>query len=769
MSIKRRDFLKIAGGISLSLPFYQCSLDRLPSSADKGWLSGLEQWIPTVCQACPGGCGILVRVIDDRAVKVEGNPLHPLNQGRVCPKGQAGLQLLYSPNRIRTPLKKQGERGSEKWQAISWEEALDTVTSKLLELRNSGKSHTVAFIGQDYQNTTEDLIKRFLEVYGTPNYIKLDDWSTLKKSYSLTQGISDLLALDLENSKYVLSFGADFLANWPTSMENQRIYGGKRANRDIKIIQIEPRFSLCASRADSWIPINPGTEGLLALGISSVIVKEELYNEAFLTRFAAGFDDFKNAILREIRLDHISELTGVPLRQIIEVAKEFSTIQPAVAVADYNLTYHSKGLFTALAIHSLNALVGNIDIPGGLLRQRRAPLREMPVKLLDEVAKRGISEPRIDETSEGKLSIDNDETRNFVENVVGRSPYEINCLFLPSGDEFITSLLSKKMEEAIQKIPFVVSFASFLDELNESVDLVLPDTTYFEKWQEHQASPLSKVPVVGINQPIVEPLYQTKAFEDVILTLAKKIDPSQSQNFPWRSFKELLLFRLEGLFEAKRGGVFSSPLEKAQLRLLEERGWWVPQHASLDSFMKDLKDKGGWQDPSYHFNERSFIYQNSSRRFEFPAFPQTQEFLPQFSGKESEYPFLLYLYELPFASVENGANMPWHQETIGFRFRLNWKIWIEINLETAEKLGIHDKDLVWVESPHGRIKAVAKIFPGIIPDAVSIPLGKTEDFLGQKKLERKNDPLVLVKGAYAEGRGKYSRHSTRVKIYKYTE
>jgi anaerobic selenocysteine-containing dehydrogenase len=414
-------------------------------------------------------------------------------------------------------------------------------------------------------------------------------------------------------------------------------------------------------------------------------------------------------------------------------------------------------------------LVGNIDIPGGLLRQRRAPLREMPDKILDDAAKRGLSEPRIDETSEGRLSIDNDETRNFVENVIGRRPYEINCLFLPSRNEYLLSPLSKKMEEAIQNIPLVVSFASFLDELNEFVDLVLPDTSYFEKWQEHQASQLSKVPVVGINQPIVKPLYQTKPSEEVILALAKNIDLPSSQNFPWRSFKELLDYRLEGLFEANRGGVFASPLEEAQLRLLEERGWWVPQHASLDSFMKDLGEKGGWQDPSYHFNERSFIYQNPSRRFEFQTFPQSQEFLPQFSGDESEYPFLLYLYELPFASDENGANMPWHQETIGFRFRLNWKIWMEINHETAEKLGIHDKEIVWIESPHGRIKAVAKIFPGIIPDAVAIPVGKKEDFPDQKKLERENDPLVLVEGAYAEGRGKYSRHATRVKIFKYTE
>ena len=234
MSLIRRDFLKIAGGASLGLSLYNCALDKLSdSTAQSSWLAGIESWVPTVCQACPGGCGILVRVIDDRAVKIEGNPIHPLNRGRVCPKGQAGLQLLYSPDRIRGPMKKVGGRDSGRWEALSWEEAFNIVSSKLLQLRNSGKSHTVVYLGRSGSNTSEELTARFLEAYGSPNYVKLDHWITLRKAYHLTQGNQDLLAFDLVNSKYVLSFGADFLTNWPTSMENQRIYGEKRSKRDI--------------------------------------------------------------------------------------------------------------------------------------------------------------------------------------------------------------------------------------------------------------------------------------------------------------------------------------------------------------------------------------------------------------------------------------------------------------------------------------------------------------------------------------------------------
>lgn len=768
MPLKRRDFLKIAGGVSLGLPLYQCAKEGLSNSVlESSWFSAVEHWTPTICQGCPGGCGILVRLIDDRAVKVEGNPIHPLNRGKVCPKGQAGLQLLYSPDRIKRPLKKIGGRESGTWQAISWEEALGIVATKLTLLRDSGKSHTVVFVGQDNRNTTDELIARFLEVYGTPNHIKLDEWTAIKKAHYLTQGIHDLLAPDLERSKYVLSFGADFLTNWANSMENQRVYGERRSKRDLKIVQIEPRFSLCASRADKWIPINPGTDGLLALGIASVIIKEKLYDVTFMNRFALHFQDFQDAVLSDVRLDSVSDLTGVPLRTIIEIAKEFATNKPAVAVMDYNLSFHSKGLPNALAIHSLNALVGNIDIPGGLLRQRRAPLREMPEMSLDEIAKGRLSQPRIDGVSDGKYPPRASNIKDFADNVMNRKPYEVNCLFLSNHNQLSSSPIFEKIKTAFPNIPFILSFASHMDEMSDFADIILPDTTYFEKWQENQISPLSKTPAVGIGQPVIKPRYESKPFEDIILSLAKRIIPQSSQNFPWETFKELLVYRLEGLFEAKKGSIFTSQYEEAQLRLLEERGWWVPQHATWSAFKQDLFEKGGWQDPSYHFKERSYIYKTPSRKFEFSSSLRSEEILPEFAGKESEYPFLLYLYDLSFTSENNGASMPWHQEALGFRFNLAWQTWVEVNPEKAEELSLKDKDLVWVESPYGKIRAVAKIFPGIMPHAVGIPLGKEEGIPGQKMTKKRDNPLILVGEAYDKETGVFSRQSTRVKIYKH--
>jgi anaerobic selenocysteine-containing dehydrogenase len=274
---------------------------------------------------------------------------------------------------------------------------------------------------------------------------------------------------------------------------------------------------------------------------------------------------------------------------------------------------------------------------------------------------------------------------------------------------------------------------------------------------------------VGIGQPVVAPRYQSRPFEETILSLAKQTAGFPTQNFPWASFKEHLFHRIEGLFESERGCVFTGPNEEAQLRLLEERGWWTPQHNSKDAFMQDLLKKGGWQDPSWHHNQRGYVYQNPSRKFKFFTSIQIQEILPRFSGDKSEYPFKLCLYDLPFNSDALGENIPWYQESQGFRFNLAWKTWVNINPESAEKLNIHDKDMVWVESPFGKIKALAKVFAGIMPDVLGIPLGKAETVPGQMSVEKKNDPLVLCGDSVNEHTGILLRMSTQVKIYPYTK
>ncbi|OGD21027.1 MAG: hypothetical protein A2W03_10090 [Candidatus Aminicenantes bacterium RBG_16_63_16] len=613
-------------------------------------------------------------------------------------------------------------------------------------------------------SASAELLSRFMRTYGSPNQIQFDPWEILENVYSHSHGIRDLLAFDFENCRYILSFGAQFLTNWPTSLEVQRAYGERRSKRDLKIVQVEPRFSLTASRADSWIPVRPGTEGLLALGIASVMVRERLYDEEFIDRFTSKFEDwtdqrgekvegFRTAILRRFRLEDISDKTGVPLKTLIETAKEFSSSERALAIADYNLFFHKDGFFQASAIHALNALGGFIDKPGGVVRQRKAPLKALPEPQVDEIAKKALSQPRLDWPVKSSRA-----------GTLGGNPYEINCLMLspqalPSSYPFY-----RNFERVLEKTPFVVSFQPYQDASLDYVDLVLPDTTFFEKWQMREVSSLSMKTVVGVGQPVVEPLQSSRPFEDVILSLAKKMGGPMASNFPWPTHQEVLRDQLSGLYEAERGSIFIPPPDEVQLKILEEQGWRFPRRDSLDAFLKDIFEKGGWQDPVYHFNLRTATYQNIQRKFEFlaPVQDQNQETEPE----DAEFPFQLILYDLPFTPTDSGGNMPVFQQTLGFQFESEWKIWVEVNPTTAEKLQVRDRDPVWVESPSGKIRTVARVFPGLAPGLLAMPLGKEEVFPPEKKLSDKNSPLRLTREGGDLRDGSVSQRTVRVKIYK---
>jgi anaerobic selenocysteine-containing dehydrogenase len=818
MSLKRRDFLKIVGGSALSFSLLDCSSGPYHSSLRKDqWSPGIEKWIQTVCQACPGGCGILVRVVDDKAVKIEGNPAHPVNRGRLCPVGQAGLQVLYNPDRIKGPMKKVGERSSREWRSISWEEALETLISKLKELKNSGEAHKLILLNGEKRGMMDEIFERFMNAFGSPNYFGNNSDMSINQAFYLTQGIENLLAYDFENSNYILSFGSSFLSSWPSPVQSMRAYAFLRQGRPgkkAKIVQVEPRFSITASRSDRWIPVEPGTEGMLALGIAYVIIKERLYDRNFIDKFTFGFKDWKDKdgntrsgyerlVSDRYRLGPVSETTGVSVDTIVSLAKEFATNKPSVAIFDNNSTNYSNGLYNALAIHSLNALVGSIDVPGGVLAQRKVPLQNLPLLKVDDVAKKSLLQPRIDSSENGRFPVASSRQSLVPDNILEGKPYTANLLLLNKFNPVFSSPNSDGYRKAFEKIPFIVSFSSFMDESTGYADLVLPDKTYLEKWQYVESSPVSKIPVVGIGKPALENLFNARPTEDIMLDLAQRLGPSIVKHFPWKSSKDFLLYKIDSLFKARRGIIFADSFEETQLRLLEERGWWVPQFTSSTEFKDELMKKGGWWDPAYDHGVRSFVFRSPSRRFEFysqlfkekiekisknlgkssedrkEAFIQNLKieakeddvFMPhyeeaRFKGDAKEYPLYLYIYQPLTLSNNHGADQPWFQEAMGFHLNMTWDSWAEVNPDTASELEIEDNDLIWVESDFGKLRVRAKIYPGAMPNVVSIPYGLGHKALGRWAKNRGINPIELIPTDFDELTGLAARYSARVKIYK---
>ena len=803
--LSRRDFLKLVGAGGATIGLYKLGLEQSVQEAlakvEEGRASSSqeERWTPSVCQLCPAGCGILVRVIGGRAVKIEGHPLNPNNQGRLCPRGQAGLQILYNPDRIKGPLRRIGERGSNEWQSISWDEALRLVADKLKELREKGQPHTLVFMHGAKPGPMQDLIARFCQAFGTPNVVEVSgssDGSSLLVNY-LMQGWRAAAGYDWENTNYLLSLGAPLLEAWQPSVRMLRAYSRLRRGRPgarAKIVQIEPRFSVTAAKADEWIPINPGTEGALALSMARVIIEEGLYDREFIENHTFGFEDwadedgeqhigFKTLVLKSYSPGTASAATGIPVETIKRVAREFAATRPAVAVG--NAIWQTNGLFTQMAIHALNALVGSIDVPGGVIKQNTPPFAPWPDTAEDGLAEKGLSMPRLDQAGT-KYPLANGVYQALPESILADDPYPPNAIFLYEANPLFCSPDPDRFYRAFQKVPFIVSFSPFLDDSTSYADLILPDHVYLEKWVSDVLIPSLGYPVLGLGQPVVQPLYDTKNTGDVLIELARELGGSVAQSFPWPSFEELLRFRLRGIFEAGRGSIRAD---------------------SFDQFWNEFVERGVWSAPPYGFGEWERVLTTPSGKFEFysqtlknnlealaereaaqkgTAVEETMEELlqglgirsrgdelymphyefPKWVGEETEYPFHLNVYQLMALYDGRVANSPWLQGISGLHIKEAWNNWVEINPETARELGIADGDPVWVESPLGRIQVKARLYPGAMPEVVNMPLGQGHVTYGRWASGRGANPKQIIGNEYDYLGGLSAWSSTRVRIYK---
>src|SRR5439155_691965 len=270
------------------------------------------------------------------AKKLEGNPHHPVSQGKLCPRGHAGLQVTDHPDRVRNPLKRSGARGSGDFQEISWADGIKELVSQLSALRSKGEAASLAFLSRPLRGQRRDLVDRFLKAFGCPPAVSFDllDDSLLRHANELSFGHAQLPTLDLARSNYLLSFGADFLGTWNSPVSQSIGYGAMRQGRPGlrgKFVQVEPRLSQTGANADEWLAAKPGSEGMLALGLAHVILSDRLrrpeaagHAGTLIAGWSQGLPDFAP--------DRVEKETGVAAATVARLARELDSNQPAVAV-----------------------------------------------------------------------------------------------------------------------------------------------------------------------------------------------------------------------------------------------------------------------------------------------------------------------------------------------------------------------------------------------------------------------------------------------------
>jgi len=768
------------------------SLQRLlqnsdPAAAEIRLITGEEEEVvPGVCLLCPSGCGIVARVSEGRVVKLEGSPMHPINTGSLCPKGQAAPELLYNPDRVQGPMRRVGERGSGEWESVSWDEAIGLVAEKLTELREAGQPERAALMFGEARGQLRSFLQRFMEAIGSPNTISRESLNVAgaKLATYLTQGIYDMPAYDLENSNYVLSFGASLLDAGPVPQRMVSGYSYLRQGRATrgKVVIIDPRQGVSGAKADEWIPIVPGTDAALALGLAHVIIRSGQIDSSFVHNYSFGFDDFPNEsgtrlvqgfksfVLEHYDPETVEGITGVPAATISRLAGEFAGSQPAVAVLPGKgglLNGSMGGLYAAMAVHCLNGVVGSIERPGGVLRQRYPAVRSWPELADDPIARRGCQAERVDGAGT-HFPLARHAYQAVADSVLDGYPLE--ALFLYDANPVYEAPGGERFVNAFERIPFIVSFSSFLDESAQYADLVLPEPTFLERYEDHFIEGFG-YPGVGLRQPVINPRLETMSVGDFLLRVTDEMAGPVAEAFPWQTYQGVLRHRLR--------------LEGADWETLQELGVWMTPgyrfaRRGSEKWVNEVvgserrnAPRDGYFD--FYSRELSCVLEALSEEereglgvTDDGEDPNLPHYVPTpFAGDEREYPFMLNVITLmslgPFSAA---ANLPTLQEISGMTVDVTWDSWVEMNPEEAHRRRLEDGDAVWVESPFGRVKTQVRLVAALRPDVVNVPYNQGHTAVGRYAQDRGVNGLALLNPESEPVSGLAAFTNTRVKVYR---
>jgi anaerobic selenocysteine-containing dehydrogenase len=762
LKLNRRTFLKLSGFAGAALGANQ--IIRLgtasASPSQKENQNAFEgKWIFTSCLNCTARCATRVRVMKGKAVKVTGNPYSQVSEGKVCPRAHIGLQVLYDPERISTPLKRtNSEKGkgiNPKWVPISWDQALNEVVSRLKKVRERSEPNRLLLFYGLNTISTEDLIDRFAEAFGTPNLISGDglDIETEKSGNWMADGHYAHTAYDLDRTNYILAFGADMVESSKPLSRYLRKWGKIRREKPsrTKIVVINPRYSVTAAKSDEWIPINPGTEGALALAIAHVIISEELYDKAFIKDWTVGFDAYKKRVLDQYSPKDMSKITGMEPESIQRIAKEFAQTQPAIALKGKESIDWPDGTFTSYAISCLNALIGSIDVPGGIIYQENPEYRAMPPLAEDEISKKGKMKPFFDFRGTEKYPAAKVVTNQIPESLSEGVPYPIEMAIGFNSNFNMSTPNTGRWDEGLKKIPYYVHVSPFISEMALYADLVLPSTTFLEEWGYDHSPPGSGFAEVKLKQPVVTPHTDARSIIDLLFEITKRLGGGVAQSFTslGDNAEGFVKFRTETLIP------------------------W-------SEFLK----KGVWIGKTYEYKKYHRIFLTPSKKFEFSSGnlksllakmkkgeEGSLDYLPRYSGvrylgDKEKYPFILLPYQ-PLMVIENGSqNYPWAQEVFLPKDGVGWETLAEINSETAIALKLKDGQRVWVESPYQKIKVKVKFSEGVHPDVVAIPSGQGHYSYGKWQRGIGANPNEIIGVDYDHISGQAAFFNTRVKVYK---
>jgi anaerobic selenocysteine-containing dehydrogenase len=431
-------------------------------------------------------------------------------------------------------------------------------------------------------------------------------------------------------------------------------------------------------------------------------------------------------VLRDHHPDAVSGRTGVPVATIVRLARRFASTQPALAIGDDRTGPGAPTLEASMAIHALNAVVGSVNAPGGVLTPPRVPLEPLPAAPSDERAARGREAPSVAGRAPGASGAA--ALRSWVD---GAGSYPIQLLLAYGADPVSALGGGERARAALRRVPFVVSFSSFLDETAREADLVLPNHTWLERWQDDPTFTSRGFPVLGLRQPVLPPRHDTRDAAEVLAAVARGVGGPVADALPWRELRDVLRLAVRGIHRSGRGALFDVPEAEPWIETMERSGWRASSFGSFDEFWAGLVARGGWWDPVYDFGERGRALRTASGKLDFAplagalarAAPRADPALEPAPRADTSRPLELHLFPLLTAFGDAQGPIPWVQDSLGRELQQTWSSWVELAPSDAQLAGIADGARVKVESDHGSVEARARVYAGVRPGVAAMPLG----------------------------------------------
>lgn len=763
---------------------------------------GNERVIKSACRMCHGVCQVLVHVQDDRVVKITGDPDSPTSKGYICPKGIASVELLYHPDRILYPMKRDGQRGENKWRKISWDQALDEMASKLRHVKESYGSQFFGMMhgtGRPYEN----LGARFAKAFGTPNFTGVAHICFWPRVYAniVTQGMTELPVCDVyglggENPACVVIWGCNLTGSTGHN-SSDGMCGGmlqRTLNNANKVIVIDPRRISPAIKADHWLQIRPGTDGALALALINVIIEEDLVDHSFIDQYTIGYEKLADHI-KKYTPEWAQTITGIKAEDIRDAARTYATVKPGCMQWGNAIDHSMCNFQTARSLLILRALTGNLYIPGGEV------IFERPQGLK-------VKFPYLDHQFSGIKFMPFEKYRYALDGTKQPDKLNVAARFFSTGKLRLLDFLREKYYPLLERMSENKGMAeqlAFMHDLSGSrypLSPVVHPPTFWKSIVSGDSYRLRALWVLGSN-PLVTMsnsrdiekalglvdyivvtdffLTPTAQYADLFLPASTWLEYDEIHNSGAHTFSVLARKKIAKVGDTLDDQEIIIQLAR-RLGMIEAFPW--KNHRELTDWM--LEDTGlSFED----FCTRGIL----AGKPRYYPYKQDKQFFKTASGKFEIYskalismgvsPLPVYREPAisPLSKLELVKDYPlvliggvkvkhfFHSEgrQIQSLRAKNPDPLVEINPQTAANIGCINGDWVWIETPEGRVKMKVKVFDGIAENVVCAQYGWwfPEEKAPEYGWKKSSINLIMGKMDYDPDTGSESLKSTLCKIY----